>query len=200
MGITPATPQERLVELFAKVEAFFDQAKLRHGDALTCHAGCDDCCQKQFSVTSLEAAIVQEALDAMPDSKRRILHERSLRQGPTEPCPALGESGLCEIYEARPLICRTHGLPIRFVEENENEGKRSLPVVASFVDACPKNFKGQDLGALNPRDVLDQKTLSTVLGGLDAAFADSVGLRRGGRFEMVELCRIDSEEEEESAS
>ena len=32
-----------------------------------------------------------------------------------EPCPALGAEGLCEIYEYRPLVCRSMGIPI---EEN----------------------------------------------------------------------------------
>ncbi len=27
------------------------------------------------------------------------------------PCPLLGEDGACLIYEHRPMICRTHGLP-----------------------------------------------------------------------------------------
>jgi Fe-S-cluster containining protein len=29
------------------------------------------------------------------------------------PCPALADDGACRIYENRPLVCRTFGLPIR---------------------------------------------------------------------------------------
>ena len=38
-----------------------------------------------------------------------------------EPCPALNpESGTCEMYEYRPVLCRTFGPPVRS-EEDEND-------------------------------------------------------------------------------
>jgi Fe-S-cluster containining protein len=38
-----------------------------------------------------------------------------------EPCPALhSENGTCEIYEFRPVLCRTFGPPVRS-DENEND-------------------------------------------------------------------------------
>ncbi|MDI3287016.1 YkgJ family cysteine cluster protein [Polyangium sp. 15x6] len=176
---TPS-PRERLHELFLKVDSFFAHAKSRCGEAITCAAGCDDCCRRRFSVTTIEAAEVQEALDRLPAEERQTIAARAADPAGTD-CPALGEDGRCAVYEARPTICRTHGLPIRFTERT---GGRSLPVV----DACPKNFAGQDLASLDPRAVLDQATLSTVLAALDAAYADAVGLPRGQRIEMTTLC------------
>ena len=176
---TPS-PRERLHELFLKVDSFFTRAQGRHGEALTCHAGCDDCCRRRFSVTTIEAAGVLEALDRLPAEERQRVAARAADPGGTV-CPALGEDGRCAVYEARPTICRTHGLPIRFTERKAG---RSLPVV----DACPKNFVGQDLASLDPSNVLDQTTLSTVLAALDAAYADAEGLSRGQRIEMTALC------------
>jgi len=43
------------------------------------------------------------------------------------PCPNLSESGDCLIYESRPLVCRTFGLPLR-------EGDRYIG------DVCELNF------------------------------------------------------------
>ncbi len=39
----------------------------------------------------------------------------ALRQSPdSQPCPALDpQSGCCDLYEARPVICRTFGPPVR---------------------------------------------------------------------------------------
>lgn len=176
---TPS-PRERLHELFLKVDSFFARAKSRSGEAITCAAGCDDCCRRRFSVTTIEAAEVQEALDRLSDEERQRVAARAADAAGTA-CPALGEDGRCAVYEARPTICRTHGLPIRFTER---KGGRSLPVV----DACPKNFVGQDLASLDPSTMLDQATLSTVLAALDAAYADAVGLPRGQRIEMTTLC------------
>ena len=42
-------------------------------------------------------------------------------------CPALGEDGACAIYDSRPLVCRTFGLPLR-------DGPRFIG------DVCELNF------------------------------------------------------------
>ena len=43
------------------------------------------------------------------------------------PCPNLDDQGLCVMYEHRPLVCRTFGLPLR-------EGRKYLG------DVCELNF------------------------------------------------------------
>src|SRR5262249_50080981 len=93
------------------------------------------------------------------------------RERGTDVCPALEPDGRCAIYPVRPVICRTHGLPIRFPREDAEEPRNRLPIV----DACPRNFAGFDLAALPAGSVLDQATLSTVLGAIDAARAREVG-------------------------
>ncbi|UQA57611.1 YkgJ family cysteine cluster protein [Polyangium aurulentum] len=173
------SPRERLGELFAKVDAFFARARARHGEAITCRAGCDDCCRRRFSVTALEADAIREVLSRLGEDQRRALARRA-EGGDPGVCPALDPDGRCAVYEARPLICRTHGLPIRFPSA---KGARALPVL----DACPKNFEGQSIGSLDPSTVLDQQTLSTVLAALDAAHADDLGKARGERVDIAAL-------------
>jgi hypothetical protein len=175
------TPRDRLRELFSKVDTFFAATKQKHGAAITCHAGCDDCCKRRFSVTMLEADAIRQALSELSDDDKETLAKRASHLEGTD-CPALGDDGRCAVYAARPMICRTHGLPIRFTEARNG---RSLPIV----DACPKNFSGLDLAGIEPKSVLDQATLSTVLLALDAAYADECGFSRGGRVEMTALCR-----------
>jgi len=55
------------------------------------------------------------------------------------------------------------------------------------VDACPRNFDGVALDALPADSVLDQATVSTVLGALDAARAAELGGTRGERVEIAAL-------------
>lgn len=164
--------------LFAKVEGFFTAAKAREGADITCHAGCSDCCRR-FTVTGLEAEVISEGLAGLTAARREELSARA-RDDTTTVCPALDEGGRCAIYAHRPVICRTHGLPIRFTEEHAG---RSLPML----DACPKNFVGRDLAGVSPASVMDQTTLSTILGALDAADADERGRVRGQRVGIVEL-------------
>jgi Fe-S-cluster containining protein len=38
--------------------------------------------------------------------------DRLVSQFETVPCPALGENGLCQVYEHRPLTCRSMGVPV----------------------------------------------------------------------------------------
>ncbi|AKT40222.1 YkgJ family cysteine cluster protein [Chondromyces crocatus] len=179
MSTAPPTPRARLGELFAKVDGFFDRAARLHGPQITCQAGCDDCCRRRFTVTSLEASALAEAAASLPASRRAELAARALGGDPGV-CPALDEGGQCAVYEARPLICRTHGLPLRFTPP---KGTRALPVL----DACPRNFTGQALDSLEPSTILDQTTLSTILGALDAAHADAEGRPRGERVAIADV-------------
>jgi hypothetical protein len=170
--------RERLDELFARVDAFFTRVEARHPGGLTCHAGCDDCCRRRFSVTALEAEVLAEGLARLPPDARAALARRAA-DGGDPACPALEPDGRCAVYASRPLICRTHGLPIRFASP------RSLPVV----DACPRNFGGVELADIAADCVLDQATLSTVLGALDAARAAEAGRPRGERVEIAALIK-----------
>lgn len=175
----PPSARARLDGLFAKIAAFFAAAEAREGAAITCHAGCDDCCRRRFTVTGIEAAVIREGLAALPEARRDELAIRA-REGDPGVCAALDADGRCAIYAHRPVICRTHGLPLRFTEERAG---RSLPML----DACPKNFVGLDLSDVSPASVMDQTTLSTILGALDAADAAETGRARGERVAIAEL-------------
>jgi Fe-S-cluster containining protein len=171
-----------LRELCAKVDAFFAEVarELPAPTGITCHAGCDDCCRQRLSVTRIEAEAIADRIFAMAPEGREALGA-AVRRGADDVCAALVD-GRCAIYEVRPLICRTHGLPIRYVQGEDEMLRRRLPVV---VDACPRNFTGHDLQSL-PRGVfLDQATLSTVLGALDAA--NGAIRERGKRVDLGEL-------------
>jgi hypothetical protein len=180
------TPAERLRELFAKVDDFFARAHAQLGAEMACAAGCSDCCKKRFSVTALEAEAVAAAVAALPEAVAAAMAARA--RGAGEACPALEADGRCAVYAARPLICRTHGLPLRFGPAPV-AGSRHLPVAQKpdepALDACPKNFVGRDLATLPREHVLDQVTLSTILGALDAAWAREHGRPAGERVELA---------------
>lgn len=169
--------RERYQELISKVEAFFSRVQSRYGNAMQCKAGCTACCHVRLSVTALEASVIREGLAGLPDEVRARLAHRA-KQGAPGVCPALEADGRCAIYAWRPLVCRSHGVPIR---QREPDGSAS-------VSACEKNFEGgATLPEVSPDCVLDQVTLSTMLGALDAAYADTRGARRGERVRLDAL-------------
>jgi Fe-S-cluster containining protein len=127
-----------LVRLRARVDEHFTQAVARTPDQFACRPGCESCCHQRFSVFEVEAGPIREALAQLahtnPEARRRI-RERGEDSGLRE-C-ALLLDGRCTVYEQRPLICRSHGLPIGVRESDE-------PGSALRLDHCPLNFHGRE--------------------------------------------------------
>lgn len=149
-----ASMSDRLGELTAKVDAFFTRVEQRHGDDMQCTTGCSDCCHVRLTVTSAEAAAIRAHLAALPPARRAAL-ATSAAASPDDRCAALDAGGRCQIYAARPVVCRSHGAPIRM-----RQG--SLPVVQS----CHRNFTRVTPDA---DCVLDQETLSALTLAVDRA-------------------------------
>src|SRR4051812_36611006 len=103
----------RLGELQAKVDAFFARVESRHGDDMQCRTGCSDCCRVRLSVTGVEAAAIRAEVAAWPAEQRRAL---AALPDLADRCRALDDAGRCAIYAARPVVCRSHGAPIRIRE------------------------------------------------------------------------------------
>lgn len=141
----------RLSELTAKIDGFFARVEARHGDAMQCASGCSDCCHVRLTITLVEATAIRAAVAAMPVQRRPALAEVAH----PERCAALDGAGRCKIYEARPVVCRSHGVPIRMQ-------RQSLPVIES----CHRNFT--EVSAPVAADcVLDQTTLSALVLAVD---------------------------------
>jgi Fe-S-cluster containining protein len=153
-----------------KVDAFFARVSERHGADMQCTTGCSDCCHVRLTITQVEAAAIRDLVASWPESWRRdlappqsLIQADGARETPdathrgaeTRPrCAALDAVGRCKIYEARPVVCRSHGVPIRLEQ-------RGLPVV----QACHRNFRRTVPDA---DCVLDQATLSATLLAVDA--------------------------------
>ena len=120
-----------LVTLRRRVEGHFDAALARSPDAMQCRVGCSRCCHQRFGVFEVEAHRVRAALARLARTDP-ALRERVRRQA--DDPEALHHCALlvddrCAVYEERPLICRTHGLPTRVVDER-----------GSSLQGCPLNF------------------------------------------------------------
>ena len=146
---------------------------------LQCGAGCSLCCYGLFEIGSGDVPILAEGLEKLHPSRRRKVIQRAveiveqsahpnLREcSPVEkesffertqatPCPNLDETGRCVMYEHRPLVCRTFGLPLR-------EGRKYVG------DICDLNFRGATYGEkrkaawnLEWEDVLGQEDEFTI--------------------------------------
>ena len=156
----------RLGDLTTKVDAFFARVEERHGRDMQCATGCSDCCHVRLTVTAVEAAAIRSEIDSWPAARRSALVANAAASA--DRCAALEPGGRCLIYAARPVVCRSHGVPIRM-----HEG--SLPVVQS----CFRNFTEL---TPEPDCVLDQATLSALVLAVDRA--------SGGDASRIDLATV----------
>ena len=109
---------------------------LRHATRLRCGRGCTACCVDGLTVFEVEAERIRRA------------HPELLASGtPHAPgaCALRGDAGECRVYAERPYVCRTQGLPLRWLEEDTGE-------IVERRDICPLNEPGEPLEALREAD------------------------------------------------
>ncbi|MBA3818184.1 MAG: YkgJ family cysteine cluster protein [Deltaproteobacteria bacterium] len=143
---------------------------------MQCQTGCSDCCHVRLTITGVEAAAIRAEIARWSAERRTGL----AAVGPRDRCAALDAAGRCKIYEARPVVCRSHGVPIRLAETTGSAsgsatGRASLPVI----QACFRNFTTTVADA---DCVLDQTTLSALVLAVDRAAGGD-----GSRIDLAEL-------------
>ena len=141
---------------------------------MRCGAGCASCCTVELTVLAIEADPIGGYVRGLGDAARTALAARAeARPDALSPrCAALDDDHRCAIYPVRPLVCRSHGVPIR---------------TGDLVDACSLNFHKRTPSTVPPADVLVQDTMSTVLLALDAARAAAVDVPAGTRVALRAL-------------
>ena len=138
-----------------------------HAPHLACRRGCDGCCQTERTVSPVEFRALSDAVEGLPESTRA----RLAAQVDAEHCTLLLD-GACAMYDERPLICRSHGLPMVM------EGHR---------DVCPLNFTDGDIGELADDEVLSVDALTAILIAVNQLYAQEEGEDAGARRAVGQL-------------
>ena len=136
--------------ILGHAEEFFRSVMESQPQNLQCGRGCSLCCYGLFGIGAADIPLLAEGLEQLHPMRRRKIVRRAveivaesrhpdLREStPIEKdeffsrtasiaCPNLNQTGECMIYDHRPLVCRTFGLPLR-------EGDRYIG------DVCDLNF------------------------------------------------------------
>jgi hypothetical protein len=158
----------RYRELCDYCAALAQRVETSFAPAWHCRAGCGGCCRLE-TVCGLEAAVLLAGGvgDALPPSTAT-----------GEVCCLLRDD-LCQFYGLRPLICRTHGLPLVSAELTGGE-----------VDCCPLNLPALAAGdGLAAELVLDLDSLTGNLLRLNLALFILLGRPElaGMRFPLAAL-------------
>jgi hypothetical protein len=140
---THNSPLRNLEQLRERVTAHNARVLSAHPTQFSCRKGCAGCCSSERQVNDLEYAALENGFAQLSEAKKELLK----RTNSGEDCPLLIEKA-CALYAERPLICRSHGLPI---------------VMENRLDVCPLNFEDIDLQSLPDTDLLSVDTLTAIL-------------------------------------
>jgi len=122
-----------VARLHAEVDGATRRLHVVHAARLQCRRGCSSCCVDGLTVFEPEAERI------------RSRHAELLASGEAHPegaCAFLDAHGGCRIYAERPYVCRTQGLPLRWIEERDCG-------LVELRDICPLNDTGEPIEALS---------------------------------------------------
>jgi uncharacterized protein len=170
------TAVELYRELRRKTDMRAKELEMLHGSHLTCRRGCSQCCVN-LTVFPVEFHAILEELRHLVPAVEMQLYSKAT-------CALLAQ-GLCTIYASRPMICRTHGLPVAFLNMEGEEPEMSV----SF---CPLNFidADEDLLSFGESNVIDIDELNMELYRANLQFLQEhpeLGFEPSDRIDLREL-------------
>jgi len=161
-----------LAKLYDLVDRQVEALASLHQDRLQCRKGCSSCCQDDLTVFEVEAQNIRHHHAGFLVTARP--HEKGV-------CAFLDEQGACRIYPDRPYVCRTQGLPLRWIDERPD----GTPV--EMRDICLLNEIGP------PIEILDPEHCWTI-GPVEEALAELQSQADGGQLRRVAMRGLFTEE------
>lgn len=150
--------KKKYLDLRSEIEVQTDALWNQHHQNMSCKKGCDQCCLN-FSVFPIEFdAIQQQVQQEYPEVLNRSLPEPS-----DDKCVFLSDHQ-CTIYNARPIICRTHGFPLLYMNEDGDQWELSH---------CELNFTNVEDNYFNEENTWPQDTINSKLFMLNKAYIEN---------------------------
>lgn len=132
--------------LIGKLDAHEEKLLRKYSEHIACEKGCASCCILE-TVFPVDAFLIYSTVASGRISPESLIFE------PTEGRCVFLKDGLCSVYSARPVICRTHGYPV---------------IVDGKVDFCPENFK--NIKSIDSENILDLENLNRALASINIIF------------------------------
>jgi len=162
---------EKYRALRTEITELSDKLSVLHKSEMACKKGCSSCCMN-FQVLPVEYFSMLEQLRANSPKQTKELDTED------ENCNFLLDD-ICQMYEARPIICRTHGLPLLFMNQEGDAWELS---------ACPLNFKKFD--DFHTQNTYPQDTYNSKLFLLNREFIKHYKEEQFGDFDLISLNRL----------
>jgi uncharacterized protein len=131
-----------IAELHQGLDRRVSALNVIHAKRLQCARGCSSCCIDELTVFAVEADHI--ALHNAPLLESGKAHAKGA-------CAFLDLEGACRIYEQRPYVCRTQGLPLRWINGADQGSLEGEPITESR-DICSLNENADPIEAIAESD------------------------------------------------
>ncbi|HPF52710.1 MAG TPA: YkgJ family cysteine cluster protein [Draconibacterium sp.] len=157
------------LKLRDQVDQLSAQLEKIHRSHLSCKMGCDLCCM-DYSIFPVEFYSIADQL-----SEQNL--ELDLQTAKDNESCVFLKDHKCSIYTERPVICRTHGLPLLYVNENEEWE----------LSACELNFTEFDTEEFNTENTFPQDRFNSELFMLNKEFIKNFEEQKYGEFDLIPI-------------
>ena len=167
-------PIQQYRQLRDEVDRKAAELETVHADWMACKKGCSGCCMN-LSVWPVEFFSILAELKETGWPRPQLNLDGE--------CVYLDAGSACQIYPFRPLICRTHGLPLVYWHEDADPPEYGVMF-------CEKNFKGADKVTFTAENTLNMEEANEKLARLNLAFIeenDDAELEPQTRIELRRL-------------
>ena len=119
----------KIMKLHEKISNQASKLTKLNSKRINCKLGCSGCCIDNITVYKVESTPIIANYKAL--LKTGVPHKLGK-------CAFLDQTGACRIYEHRPYVCRTQGLPLRWREADLGSGEEEDEEF-EFRDICKLN-------------------------------------------------------------
>lgn len=152
-----------------EVSTLSDKLSHIHNKHMNCKKGCSECCM-EFKVLPVEYFTMLDELKNKEITLSKINEDVK--------CKFLYDDS-CSIYSSRPIICRSHGLPLLFMGESGEAWELST---------CPLNFTDFDM--FDQENTYPQDTFNSRLFVLNQKFISKYKKEKFTDFDMISVNRL----------
>jgi Fe-S-cluster containining protein len=155
--------------LRSEIDALSNKLAERHKEHMKCKKGCDMCCM-DYSIFPIEFYFI------LNDLKGNKI-EFSVGEKSKESVCVFLENQVCSVYDQRPIICRTHGLPLLYMSE-DNQWELS---------ACELNFTEFDFEDFTLDNTFEQDKYNSKLFILNKEFVADFQDKKYSETDLIPL-------------
>ena len=158
--------------LRTEIDTHSNKLEKEHKKQMQCKKGCDMCCM-DYSILPIEFHSI------LNDLKEKKAVPETSEKAKKDECIFL-KNHVCTIYDQRPVICRTHGLPLLFMNDN-NEWELS---------ACDLNFREFNFEEFTLDNTFPQDKYNSKLFMLNKEFISRFQDKEYDEFDLIPLKNI----------